>query len=53
MGANIRCAGPTLDGIKFLTVKTGVKKDGTIVAQQLKTINNSGAYRGSGGEERF
>jgi CO/xanthine dehydrogenase Mo-binding subunit len=32
----------------IVTVKTGVKKDGTIVAQQLKTINNSGAYRGSG-----
>jgi len=32
----------------IVTIKTGVKKDGTIVAQQLKTINNSGAYRGSG-----
>ena len=32
----------------IVTVKTGVKKDGTIVAQQIKTINNSGAYRGSG-----
>ena len=32
----------------IVTVKTGVKKDGTIVAQQIKTINNSGGYRGSG-----
>ena len=32
----------------IVTIKTGVKKDGTIVAQQIKTINNSGAYRGSG-----
>lgn len=32
----------------IVTIKTGVKKDGTIVAQELKTINNSGAYRGSG-----
>ncbi len=32
----------------IITVKTGVKKDGTIVAQQFKTINNSGGYRGSG-----
>ncbi|WP_300462114.1 xanthine dehydrogenase family protein molybdopterin-binding subunit [Desulfobacula sp.] len=32
----------------IVTVKTGVKKDGTIVAQQFKTINNSGGYRGSG-----
>jgi len=29
-------------------VKTGVKKDGTIVAQQLRNIKNCGAYRGSG-----
>jgi 4-hydroxybenzoyl-CoA reductase subunit alpha len=29
-------------------IKTGVKKDGTILAQQLRVINNSGAYRGSG-----
>ncbi|MCP4576828.1 MAG: molybdopterin-dependent oxidoreductase [Deltaproteobacteria bacterium] len=32
----------------IVTIKTGVKKDGTLVAQELKTINNSGAYRGSG-----
>ena len=31
-----------------MTIKTGVMKDGTIVAQQLRVINNSGAYRGSG-----
>ncbi|MCL4848888.1 MAG: molybdopterin-dependent oxidoreductase [Acidobacteria bacterium] len=31
-----------------MEVKTGVRKDGTIVAQQVRTINNSGAYRGSG-----
>jgi len=29
-------------------IKTGVKKDGTIVGQQLRTINNAGAYKGSG-----
>lgn len=32
----------------IVTVKTGVKKDGTIVAQEFETINNSGGYRGSG-----
>ncbi len=32
----------------IVEVKTGVKKDGTIVAQQLRVINNAGAYRGSG-----
>ncbi len=32
----------------IVEVKTGVKKDGTLVAQQLRVINNSGAYRGSG-----
>ena len=32
----------------FVELKTGVKKDGTLVAQQVKVINNSGAYRGSG-----
>ncbi len=32
----------------ILEVKTGVKKDGTIVAQKIRTINNCGAYRGSG-----
>jgi 4-hydroxybenzoyl-CoA reductase subunit alpha len=31
-----------------MEIKTGVKKDGTIVAQQIRVINNSGAYRGSG-----
>jgi 4-hydroxybenzoyl-CoA reductase subunit alpha len=29
-------------------VKTGVKKDGTLIAQQFRVINNCGAYRGSG-----
>jgi CO/xanthine dehydrogenase Mo-binding subunit len=29
-------------------VKTGVKKDGTIVAQELKVIVDAGAYKGSG-----
>ena len=32
----------------IVTVKTGVKKDGTIVAQEFKTLNDSGGYRGSG-----
>jgi CO/xanthine dehydrogenase Mo-binding subunit len=32
----------------IVEVKTGVKKDGTLVAQQFRTINNCGAYRGSG-----
>ncbi len=32
----------------IIEIKTGVRKDGTIVAQQMRTINNSGAYRGSG-----
>lgn len=32
----------------IVEVKTGVKKDGTMVAQQLRLINNSGAHRGSG-----
>ncbi len=31
-----------------MDIKTGVKKDGTIVAQQIRVVNNSGAYRGSG-----
>lgn len=31
----------------IVDVKTGVKKDGTLVAQELRTINNCGAYRGS------
>jgi 4-hydroxybenzoyl-CoA reductase subunit alpha len=32
----------------IVEVKTGVKKDGALVAQQLRVINNCGAYRGSG-----
>lgn len=32
----------------IVEVKTGVKKDGSIVSQYVKTINNCGAYRGSG-----
>lgn len=32
----------------IVEVKTGVKKDGTLVAQKMRTINNCGAYRGSG-----
>jgi CO/xanthine dehydrogenase Mo-binding subunit len=32
----------------IVEIKTGVKKDGTILAQQLRVINNSGGYRGSG-----
>src|SRR5512139_696500 len=32
----------------FVELKTGVKKDGTLVDQQVKVINNSGGYRGSG-----
>jgi CO/xanthine dehydrogenase Mo-binding subunit len=32
----------------LMEIKTGVKNDGTIVAQQIRVINNSGAYRGSG-----
>ena len=32
----------------FVELKTGVKKDGTLVAQQVRVINNSGGYRGSG-----
>ncbi|MBW1774160.1 MAG: molybdopterin-dependent oxidoreductase [Deltaproteobacteria bacterium] len=32
----------------IVEVKTGVKKDGTLVAQKVRTINNCGAYRGSG-----
>lgn len=31
-----------------MEIKTGVRKDGTIVAQQVRAINNAGAYRGSG-----
>jgi CO/xanthine dehydrogenase Mo-binding subunit len=32
----------------IMDIKTGVKKDGTIMAQQFRIINNCGAYRGSG-----
>ncbi len=30
-----------------IKVKTGVKKDGTIMAQEVKALNDAGAYRGS------
>ena len=32
----------------IVEVKTGVKKDGSLLAQQLRLINNCGGYRGSG-----
>lgn len=32
----------------IVDLKTGVKKDGTLLAQQIRVINNCGAYRGSG-----
>ncbi len=32
----------------IVEVKTGVKKDGALVAQQFRVINNCGAFRGSG-----
>ncbi|MDI7261328.1 MAG: molybdopterin-dependent oxidoreductase [Thermodesulfobacteriota bacterium] len=32
----------------IIDVKTGVKKDGTIMSQQIKFIADNGAYRGSG-----
>ncbi len=32
----------------IVEVKTGVARDGTILGQQFRTINDSGAYRGSG-----
>ncbi len=32
----------------IMEVKTGVRNDGTIVCQQVRAINNAGAYRGSG-----
>jgi len=32
----------------IVELKTGVKKDGTIVAQKYRIINNCGGYRGSG-----
>lgn len=31
----------------IIDLKTGVKKDGTLVAQEMKAINDTGAYRGS------
>lgn len=31
-----------------ITIKTGIKKDGTIVAQDIKVIADNGGYRGSG-----
>jgi 4-hydroxybenzoyl-CoA reductase subunit alpha len=31
-----------------IELRTGVKSDGTLMAQQLRVINNCGAYRGSG-----
>jgi CO/xanthine dehydrogenase Mo-binding subunit len=32
----------------IVELKTGVRKDGTLLAQQIRTINSCGAYRGSG-----
>ena len=32
----------------IVEVETGVKKDGTLVSQRIRTINNCGAYKGSG-----
>ena len=32
----------------IVELKTGVKKDGGLLAQQIRVINNCGAYRGSG-----
>lgn len=32
----------------IMYLKTGVKKDGTLVAQEIKTISESGGYRGGG-----
>jgi len=32
----------------IMEVKTGVKKDGTLIAQQIRVINNCGGFRGSG-----
>ncbi|MCL4746806.1 MAG: molybdopterin-dependent oxidoreductase [Burkholderiaceae bacterium] len=32
----------------IMEIKTGVRNDGTIVCQQVRAINNAGAYRGSG-----
>jgi 4-hydroxybenzoyl-CoA reductase subunit alpha len=32
----------------IMYVKTGVARDGTLLAQEIRTINDSGGYRGSG-----
>ncbi len=32
----------------IMEIKTGVARDGTLVAQKIRTINDSGGYRGSG-----
>jgi CO/xanthine dehydrogenase Mo-binding subunit len=32
----------------IVEIKTGVKKDGTLLAQEVRVINNCGGYRGSG-----
>jgi 4-hydroxybenzoyl-CoA reductase subunit alpha len=32
----------------IMYIKTGVARDGTILAQKIRTINDSGGYRGSG-----
>jgi CO/xanthine dehydrogenase Mo-binding subunit len=32
----------------IMELKTGVKRDGTIMAQEIKVIDDTGAYRGSG-----
>jgi 4-hydroxybenzoyl-CoA reductase subunit alpha len=32
----------------IVELKTGLKRDGTLVVQKIRTINNCGAYRGSG-----
>ncbi len=32
----------------IVEIKTGVRKDGTLLAQQIRVINNAGAHRGSG-----
>ena len=32
----------------IIYLKTGVSRDGSILAQEIRTINDSGAYRGSG-----
>ena len=31
-----------------MEIKTGVARDGTILAQYIRTVNDSGGYRGSG-----